>query len=544
MSRRFDFDSVQPKEFWGDAIAKAVVNRAPGRDAYTCAAGISPSGVVHFGNFRDVITSYTVASALQRLGKKTRMVFSWDNFDRLRKVPMGVPESFAEHIGKPLSKIPDPFGEASSYAEHFQKPFVESMKELGIEIEYLDQTSLYEQGTYDKKIFLALKKRKEIADILLSFMTEKGIANQGLDREHYRENHYPIAVYSRFTGTDKTKVLAYDGDTTITYRCEDTGKEDTVDLSKEHVAKLGWKTDWAMRWQHEEVIFEPGGHDHASPGGSYDAASVTAKEIFGYDAPVFAEYKFVGIQGLGSKMSGSKGNAISPTDLLEIYDPIVLKWLYLRKSPEQSFMLAFDSEIYRQYDEFDREVKQVADGAADALVQTTIRDSIGTQDGASINNPIPFRQAVGYGQIVQWDTDKLGELLSAAGLSYNPESIAARLPRAKVWLDMYNPDEKFELLQSVNTVYAAALDAETRAHVAALREELAARSDQSVEELDMCVYGIPKGPDVAESDLKKKQRAFFGHVYNLLIGKDTGPRLGTFLWAIDRDKAIALLTLS
>jgi len=543
MSPRFDFDTLQPKEFWGDGIARFVIGAESEREVYTCAAGISPSGVVHFGNFRDVITAYTVASALRRQGKKTRVLFSWDNFDRLRKVPAGVPESFAEHIGKPLSKVPDPMGELSSYAERFQQPFVGAMQELGIELEYIDQTSQYEKGVYDDEIFLALKKRKEIADILLSFMTEKGIENQGLDRELYREHYYPIAVYSRFTGKDNTRVLSYDGKTTITYRCEDTKKEETVDLSKEHIAKLGWKVDWAMRWRHEQVIFEPGGHDHASPGGSYDAASDIAKKIFGYDAPIFAEYKFIGIQGLGAKMSGSKGNAVSPKDLLGIYDPIVLKWLYMRKSPEQSFMLAFDSEIYRQYDEFDREAKQYVEGAAEQLLATTIKDSIGSLADASVKDAIPFRQAIALGQIVQWDEAKLAELLAASGLSYSSASVSARLPRARTWLDVYNTGERIELRGEVNSAYAATLDEETRGHVRALREQLSERADQTVEELETFVYAIPKTGGAAESELKKRQRAFFGHVYNLLIGKDTGPRLGTFLWAADRATVLKLLAI-
>src|SRR3989344_1909528 len=543
MSPRFDFDTLQPKEFWGDGIARFVIGAESEREVYTCAAGISPSGVVHFGNFRDVITAYTVASALRRQGKKTRVLFSWDNFDRLRKVPAGVPESFAEHIGKPLSKVPDPMGELSSYAERFQQPFVGAMQELGIELEYIDQTSQYEKGIYDDEIFLALKKRKEIADILLSFMTEKGIENQGLDRQLYREHYYPIAVYSRFTGKDNTRVLSYDGVTTITYRCEDTKKEETVDLSKEHIAKLGWKVDWAMRWRHEQVIFEPGGHDHASPGGSYDAASDIAKKIFGYDAPIFAEYKFIGIQGLGAKMSGSKGNAVSPKDLLGIYDPIVLKWLYMRKSPEQSFMLAFDSEIYRQYDEFDREAKQYVEGAAEQLLATTIKDSIGSLADASVKDAIPFLQAIALGQIVQWDEAKLAELLAASGLSYSSASVSARLPRARTWLDVYNTGERIELRGEVNSAYAATLDEETRGHVRALREQLSERADQTVEELETFVYAIPKTGGAAESELKKRQRAFFGHVYNLLIGKDTGPRLGTFLWAADRATVLKLLAI-
>jgi lysyl-tRNA synthetase class 1 len=289
MPRRFDFKTVAPGAYWADAVAERLIAEHPQDERFTCAAGISPSGIVHFGNFRDVITAHAVARALARKGKKPRLIFSWDNFDRLRKVPAGVDASFAEHIGKPLSKVPDPWGELRSYAERFQRPFVEAMKELGIELEYIDQSAMYESGAYDEEIVQALRQREEIADILLSFMTEKAKTDQELDEAKYRAEFYPIAVYSRFTGKDTTKVLSYDGGTGITYLCLETQKQDSVDLSKERIAKLGWKIDWAMRWKREAVRFEPGGHDHASPGGSYDAASKIAQAVFTYDAPLFAE---------------------------------------------------------------------------------------------------------------------------------------------------------------------------------------------------------------------------------------------------------------
>ena len=502
---------------WETAAAEKIISAHPDLDLYTTAAGISPSGVVHFGNFRDVVTSHLVREALQEKGKKSRLIFSWDNFDRFRKVPAGIPESFVEHIGKPLSKIPDPFGELASYAEHFQKPFVEAMEKLGIEIEYRDQTALYESGIYDEQIFHALKHREEIADIMLSFMSDKAKGEKGIDPAHYRENYYPISVYSRFTDKDTTKVLNYDGATSITYLCVESGKEETVDLSKEHIAKLAWKVDWPMRWQHEGVLFEPGGHDHASPGSSYDVASVISKKIFDREPPLFVEYKFVGIQGLGAKMSGSKGNALSPLELMEIYEPEVLKWLYFRKDPDQSFELAFNTEIYRECDEYDEEHKD--------------------------QNNIPFRQAVGFGQVVQWNEEKLSTVLEALGHKYNLESIGKRLPLARNWLEKYNPEEVIKLNDSVNSNYISTMSAESKAQVTRLRVELEKSAGAGVSELETLVYAIPKSPELSEEELKKKQRTFFKDVYNLLIGKDTGPRLGTFLWAVDRETVIRLLKI-
>lgn len=433
-SRRFILSSIQDKTPWADAVADQIISLNKDQDVYTVAAGISPSGVVHFGNFRDVITAHMVRNSLISKGKKAKMIFSWDNFDRYRKVPVGVPESFAEYIGKPLSKIPDPFGNLASYAERFQAPFEEAMKKLGIDIEYKNQTEMYESGMYDEKIKLAMQERGKIADVLLSFMTEKAMTEKKIDPKVYKENFYPISIYSRFSGKDSTKILKYDGDMTVTYYCAESKKEETVNLRETRVAKLNWKVDWPMRWQYENVNFEPGGSDHASPGGSYDVSSVLAKDLFGIEPPVFVEYMFVGIRGLGAKMSGSKGNAVSPLDLLDIYDADLLKWLYLRKDPNQTFELAFDSEIYRQYDEYDKE--------------------------KGIENVLSFRQTVGLGQIVQWDIDKLISITTELGQNLDREVISRRLPLAKNWLVKYNPSELIELRGNLNTEYTTTMNDE------------------------------------------------------------------------------------
>ncbi len=517
-THRFDLSKAGRRGNWAHAVAEEVLTQHPSAPRYTTAAGISPSGVVHFGNFRDIVTSHLVREALREKGKEARLIFSWDNFDRFRKVPAGIPDSFIEHIGKPLSKIPAPPGSPyNSYAEHFQAPFEEAMNILGMDIIFLNQTTLHESGVYDDAIIHAINHREKIADILLSFMTDKAKGEKGLDPVTFKKNYYPISLYSRFSGKDNTKIISFDGERMITYRCTDTHNEETVDITKDHIVKLGWKPDWAMRWKHEQVHFEPGGHDHASPGGSYDAASVITKEIFGYDAPIFTEYKFVGIQGLGSKMSGSKGNAVSPLELLHIYEPEVLKWLYERKSPDQSFELAFNSEIYRQYDEYD------------AL--------------HADKNAIPFRQAVSFGQIVQWQEEKVQAILDALHLSYTKESIVRRLPLAKNWLVTYNPEEAIEINEKIHEEYAQNLNERERSQVLALREALLRGDRKTIEELDDLVYSIPKENELEDDELKKRQRAFFKTIYNLLIRKDTGPRLGTFLWALDREQVVSLLDI-
>jgi lysyl-tRNA synthetase class 1 len=361
-------------------------------------------------------------------------------------------------------------------------------------------------------------------------MTEKAIEEKKIDTLKYVEDFYPISIYSRFTGKDITKILDYDGDMTVTYLCIETGKKETVDLRKEHIAKLNWKIDWPMRWKYEKVCFEPGGSDHAAPGGSYDVASKIAKIIFKIDPPTFVEYLFVGIRGLGSKMSGSKGNAISPLDLLEIYDPELLKWLYQRKDPNQAFQLAFDSEVFRQYDEYDKEQKEKKDNEKNS-------------EASSLT--ISFKQMVGLGQILQWQIDKIFFIIKDLDLNYSEESVLQRLPLARNWLVKYNASEIIELRKEKNKEYFENLPETRKDFIKKLYQELKNKTnvgtDASVAELEFLTYQIPKDAMLSEAELKKIQRTFFQDIYNLLISKDTGPRLGIFLWAIDRDKVLELL---
>ncbi len=512
-SRRFNIAGHINREWAKDAV-DIILKDAP-EGVVTTAAGISPSGTVHFGNFRDVMTAHMIRNELISRGREARLVFSWDNFDRFRKVPVGVPESFEEHIGKPLSAVPDPQGEFDSYAARYQSEFVEAMEKLGIHIEYRDQTEMYRSGVYDEAIVHALQHRDKIAEIVVSFMTDKAIAAKGIDVEQYKEEYYPISVYSKFTDKDATKILSYDGDSTITYLCKITKQEDTINIREDRRVKLNWKPDWAMRWKHEGVVFEPGGPDHASTGGSYDAGSVMAREVFDYTPPVFVAYSFVGIQGLGAKMSGSKGNAVSPLQLLSIYEPELLKWLYERKAPNQQFELAFNSEIYRQYDEFDRE-----------------HDMIGPS----------FRQCVGFGQIVGWDADKFTEILDQSELPYDKAVVERRLPLARNWLEKYNAEEMISFNQSVNTEYLSELPEYRKDQLAAFRSEFESMDNPTITDLETLSYKVAKREEYDEKQLKTEQRTFFKDIYNMLISKDRGPRLGTFLWASDREVIIDLLT--
>ena len=479
---RIEEKELKNAAYWADAIADRLIEKYPDRKEFVCAAGISPSGPIHFGNFREIITAYAVADALIRKGKKAELIFSWDNYDRFRKVPKGLDSSYEEYIGTPLSQIPSPDGNLNrTYAETYQKEFETAMESFNIPVTYKNQTELYESGTYTGHIQTAMQKREEIADILLSHMTDKGKELKNIDEKEYRKNYYPIAAYSKFTGKDVTEILSYDGESKIKYRCLITKKEEEIDFTQTHTVKLNWKIDWAMRWKYEDVRFEPAGSDHAAPGGSYDTSAEIAKKIFDTEPPVFTEFGFVGLRGLGTKMSGSAGKTVTPKTLLDIYEPTLLLWMYLRRLPKQTFSLAFDTEVYRQYDELDKALRGHHQDDAEKRVTEILKK---THPDSMYTNPIPFRQLVGLGQIVQWDKEKLQNLLKASGQSFDEESISNRLPKAHTWVTKYNTDAEIKLRTEPNTEYWKTIDEKNKKYIQFLFKFIQENRDDDIKKID------------------------------------------------------------
>ena len=139
---------------------------------------------------------------------------------------------------------------------------------------------MYRSGKYANDVIHALKKRKEIFDILDRYKTQNSTQEE-------RDNYYPVGIYCPCCGKDTTKITSLSDDCTkANYECK-CGHSGEFDFTKEFNCKLQWKVDWAMRWRYEQVDFEPGGIDHASPMGSYAAGKDISREIFGYEAPCF-----------------------------------------------------------------------------------------------------------------------------------------------------------------------------------------------------------------------------------------------------------------
>ena len=529
---------------WAEKLARELINRKPDKEEYVCAAGISPSGSIHIGNFRDIATSYFVVLALRKLGKKARLLFSWDEFDRLRKVPVNVQKvdpDMEKYIGYPYVDVPNPFkgSDAANYAEFFEREFEESIKKFGIEMDYRHQADMYRSGKYTDLILKALDKRAEIFDVLDSHRTQDA-------QEGERENYYPVSIYCPVCKKDTTKIVSYDDATHVAeYECA-CSHHGKFDFKTDHNCKLAWKVDWPMRWFYEGVDFEPGGKDHAAHNGSYDTAKDVSRKIFGYEPPLFQGYEFIGIStsdAQAGKMSGSSGLNLTPDTLLKLYEPELLLWLYARNEPLKAFNFCLDDGILRQYFEFDKMLTEVKEGKANELTQYIM--DLCKVEGREVV-PVPLSLIVQLGSVVDFKKEMLELVFEKIGTPYKYDDFADRLERAKFWLEKCSPENVNKLNLKRNWAYYNTLDETEKGEIADLYAYLS-KGGFTLDQLQTELYAIPatrRNLTKEDKELKTYQGKFFQNVYRLLIDKERGPRLYLFLFAIDPERYVSLLDFS
>lgn len=535
---------------WSEEIAERIIERNPNKEEYVCAAGISPSGSVHIGNFRDVATSLFVVKALEKKGKKAKLLFSWDEYDRCRKIPANVQavvgDGYDKYIGSPYVDIPDPWGCHDNYANHFEEEFLSAMKQFGIKLDCRYQAEMYRSGKYKADIIESLKKRGEIFEILDSFKTKdmtKSEDERKAEHDKEKAEYYPATIFCSECHTDFTKITYLSEDCTeaeYTCRCGHSGK---FNFLTDTDCKLSWKVDWPMRWRYEGVDFEPGGKDHAAPTGSYNNAKVVSKEIFGYEPPLFQGYEFIGIKGMTGKMSSSSGLNLTPETLLKLYQPEVIFWLYSKTEPTKAFDFCFDDGILRQYFEFDKMYESYKAGTADEHTAAVMYNTV--VEGRTPST-VPMGLLVQLGSIVNFNVPMLETVFEKIGMNYRYEDFADRLERAKFWLEQCAPEQVNRLRKTRNFEIYNELDDDTKREIEMLHAYLA-KPGYSLDDLNAELYAIPKrvyGEDRPQKELRALQGAFFKTVYKLLIDKEQGPRLYLFLYAINVEDYLPLLDFS
>ena len=530
-----------------DKVEQQVRLHKGDRATIVCASGISPSGPIHLGNLRELMTVHLVSEELRSRGWNVDHLHSWDDFDRLRKIPAGAPEEFGRYIGNAICDVPDPWGEYESYAMRYMAEFERAVEQAGVQPRYIRQSRAYRAGTYVEQIKIAMEKRFEIFDILAEYQTlerhEKSV-------EERRAEYFPFRVYCERCGKDETRIVNYIESTlTIAYVCISCDYEGSFSLREKVEGKLVWKVDWPMRWKFEEVDFEPGGEDHSSPGSSYTVGRKIVQQIFGGRPPVFVGYAFVGMAGR-SKLSSSAGSTATPASALDILEPCILRWLYIRRNASQRFDIDFGQEVLRLYDEWDAFTTRAHDGKANEAEKKVYEQCLATSAGpvACTKLRVPFRILSSAADITQGNVEQILRIASShVERDVVREELEPRLSCAIRWALNYLPeDERTHVRETFDAETYAALGDGERSGIQMLVQKL--DEDWSLQGLTKLVYGVPKilrglpldsPPD---EELKRAQRAFFVAIYSLLCNSETGPRLPTFFLSIGKERVRSLLS--
>lgn len=524
---------------WADQMADKIIREKGDLDSYTCASGITPSGTVHIGNFREIITVDLVVRALRDRGKNVRFIYSWDDYDVFRKVPANMPdpEILEKYLRYPITMVPDTTGRNENYARHHEVDIEKELPRVGINPEFLYQASRYRANRYAEGMKKALQNRELIKECL----------NEYRDEQHKmkpEDVYWPVSVFCGKCNKDTTEITGYDGEYGISYKCE-CGNCETADLRTFKGAKLGWRVDWPMRWNEEKVVFEPGGKDHISPGGSYDTAKLVSKKIYNWDAPITMRYDFVNLKGVPGKMSSSKGKVISLVDALEVYQPEVLRYIFAGTRPNTEFAISFDldvNKVYEDYDKTERIVWGVDKAKSEDVLAKEKRIYILSQLDGKMPSVMPYQ--IGFRMmttLLQTYSGDIDAVIKSLG-DVKPEQEAALRRRAQCawyWIRECAPscaeDFCFALREDGSK---ADLSGDMLAAVKRVRDEVVPRVGSFAldKECQQAMYDIA-------TELGLDAKALFTALYQALIGKDQGPRLASFMKIIGKEKLQKILSV-
>jgi lysyl-tRNA synthetase class 1 len=537
-----DGDGDAHHAFWADEIADRVEARDPA-EPIVIKGGISPSGVPHLGNMNEVMRGYFVAEVLRERGHEVRQVFTSDDRDPLRKVPRKLADldgevvglgavdagALGRNLGKPYTAIPDPFGCCDSYGDHFSALIADGAAALGVDLDVLSNTELYEEGAFEAVT------RELLADVELARETLAPY------QDSVDESYVPFNPICAECGKITETVTAVDAEGgTVDYRCTDLeagddaiegcGHEGTATL---RAGKLPWRFEWPAQWRVLGVDFEPFGKDHAE--GSWPSGEEIARVVLGDEPPVPMVYEWFTLED--RPFSSSEGHVVLVSDVLELVAPAVLRFFFA-KDPSRARDFSVE-RIDQLVDEFDR-VEGIYYGDVEATEQERRRAErvyplvVDGEPGDERPLRIPYTFAAVLGM---FDDPDLRERV-ARREGHVPEDAddetveraLARVERATAWARRTGNEFDYELQRAdipetdFDPAIAAALDD--------LAEFVAA--GHGGEAIQGEIYETAKRHDVEMGEL-------FGAGYRLFFDQDEGPQLGTFLGKLDREFVVARL---
>lgn len=495
-------------------LVKRFSKHAPEKGYVLFETGYGPSGLPHIGTFGEVARTTMIRRAFEAISDiPTKLISFSDDLDGMRKVPGNVPnpERLEQYLQMPLSVVPDPFEEFDSFGDHNNAMLQRFLNTFGFEYDFYSASNFYKSGQFDQILLRAVEKYDEIMEVMLKSL-----------REERRETYscfLPISPKSgRVLYVPMKSVNAKDG--TITFDDED-GEETTLSVTGGQV-KLQWKPDFGARWAALGVDFEMYGKDHSTNTHIYDKIC----RILGAPAPEHFVYEMF-LDENGEKISKSKGNGISIDDWLTYASAESLSYfMYLK--PKTAKRLHFDV-IPKSVDEYHQHLRAFE----------------GQDLKARLNNPVWH---IHRGQ------PPVSDMVVPFSMLLNLASASSAESKDQMWgfIRKYAPDATPETHPGLDAaagyavryfhdfvkptkVYRAANDQE-RAALTDLAERLKAwDGDVEGDALQSLVFAV--GKEHGFDPL----RAWFGAIYEVLLGASQGPRFGGFIALFGVPETVALI---
>ncbi len=506
----------------------ARVKRAP-KDEIIFETGYGPSGLPHIGTFGEVARTSMVRHAFRVLTGdkvKTRLIAFSDDMDGLRKVPDNIPnkEMVAQHLGKPLSRIPDPFGTHESFAAHNNARLRAFLDRFGFDYEFLSATACYASGRFDAALRKVLEHFDQVMAVMLPSL-----------REERAQTYSPFLPISPASGIVlQVPVVAHDAKAgTITYEDPDSGERVTTLVTGGH-CKLQWKPDWAMRWVALGVDYEMAGKD------LIDSVKLSAQicRTLGGAAPEGFNYELF-LDENGQKISKSRGNGLTIEEWLRYASPESLS-LFMYREPKAAKRLYFDV-IPRHVDEYQQFLEAYArQNPRDRLTNPVWHIHSGSPPQA--DNPISFAMLLSL--VTASNAENADTLWGFIG-RYRPgvtkethPHLAALVEYAIHYFhDFVLPAKKFR--EPVAAERAALID---------LRDALSQLPAVApAEQIQNVVYEVGRREPFLDHKKKAKDGKpgvaldWFNMLYQVLLGQEKGPRFGSFVAAYGLGNTIDMI---
>jgi len=510
------------------------------KEKYVVSGGMAVSGPIHIGKLRgEVIYPSIITRLLRKNGKEVEHIVVIYTQDPLKaKEPLVTKEFIEEWKGVRILDVEDPKGCHRNWVEHFYEPYERSYEAYGITAKPVFTHEIYEKNPRMKdaiKIFL--DNREKARKILNKYKGEK-----------LPENWVPLKpLCEKCHNILTTKAIAINGEE-VEYSCAKCGK---IGKTKINYGKLEWRAEWVSLWYTFLVDIEFYGKDHAAAGGSRDSCNELYKEIFGLDYPKGLAYEWVSLvkDGKREPMGSSEGVSFDVDEWLRVGRAEVLKYWYIVSKERTHLDFNPSITIPQIHEEYDK-AERIYFGLEEPPVKDMIFDIKFSYEAANdFNVPKKPRLQVPY--------TTLAILVQILPKENRIEELIKKLKRiGYIKEEITNEDIEFLENYSTKVSYWVEKYASENMKIKILEQPLNVKFGEKERKLLLKIYELIESWDgkdivslesklyntIRENDMHPKEG--FRLLYQIILGKESGPKLVSLIQAAEKEKILRLIKAS